>query len=152
MTGQPVSDDAFLTTLRAAIDRYFAAVDRWESVYRQYYRMPGIAMPSDDVAAEQREFESHRRELEALLPRARSLCGRYGQPDVFAGLLHARPGHYSPQERTDSAIGRSERGAVLACLFELGVASRGAAAGIRVEPTAEVHRPSLIERIVALLS
>jgi hypothetical protein len=30
------SEQEFLATLRVAIDRYFAAVDQWESVYSRY--------------------------------------------------------------------------------------------------------------------
>ncbi len=68
------SDREFLAALRAAIERYFAVVDQWESAYFRYYRMPDTAQRSGDLAGEQREFENARRALELLLPRARVLA------------------------------------------------------------------------------
>jgi hypothetical protein len=91
-TSVAASELEFLATLRAAIDRYFAVVDQWESAYFRYYRMPDAARRSGDLAAEQRKFENERRALEPLLPRARGLCFKYGQPDVFAGLPWSRSG------------------------------------------------------------
>src|SRR5580658_4134760 len=89
MAAAVASDQEFVAALRDAIGRYFAAVDRWESVYCQYYRLPGGALkPSSDLVAERREFEHRRRDLEELLPRARSLCFKYGQRDVFTGLRY----------------------------------------------------------------
>jgi hypothetical protein len=138
------SEQEFLAKLRAAIDRYFAAVDQWESVYFRYYRMPD-AGPRSDMAGEQREFENARSALEPLLPRARGLCFKYGQADVFGGLTRAALGHHAPQHRTDSAISRGERGAIMACLIEMSVASREPDATQSPAPA-----PSLLERIVAL--
>src|SRR5580704_15769185 len=112
-TPAPVSDGEFLVALRAAIDRYFAAVDQWEAAYFRYYRMPDAAQRSGDLTEEQRAFENERRALELLLPRARFLCFRYGQSDVFGGLTWAALGHHAPQHRTDSAISRGERRAVM---------------------------------------
>jgi hypothetical protein len=137
----------FLAALRAAIDSYFAAVDQWESAYFRYYRMPDAAQRSGDMAGEQREFENARRALEPLLPRARGLCFKYGQPDVFGGLTRAALGHHAPQQRTDSAISRGERGAVMACLIELSVACREPAGTEAPEPGRE---RSLLDRIVGL--
>jgi hypothetical protein len=147
LSSEPASDREFLAALRAAIERYFAVVDQWESAYFRYYRMPEAAQRSGDLAGEQREFENARRALELLLPRARALCFRYGQPDTFAGLPWVALGHHAPQHRTDSAISRGERGAVMACLIELSVACREPAA---TQPSVPIPAPSLLDRIVSL--
>jgi hypothetical protein len=152
MTHDSTSDQEFVGALRDAIGRFFAAVDSWESAYRRYYRMPGAAKPSGDLEAEQREFEYRRRRLAELLPRARSLCFQCGQPDIFAGLLHVYLGQFAPQERTDSAIGRAERGAIMACLIELSVACREAEAGSQANLHTPVRKPSLLDRILEFLS
>jgi hypothetical protein len=144
-----VSDTEFVAVLVAVVGNYFAAVDQWESAYRRYYRMPGATAASSDMAAEQRQFEGRRRELRRLLPRARFLCLKYGRSDVFAGLPHVSLGQYAPQQRSDSAIGRSERSAVAACLNELGVLCREADAGLSLASETPPTRPSLIDRIVA---
>ena len=151
MAQAPVSDLEFLAVLRNAVDRYFAAVDAWELVFRRFYRLPGAAKVSADLAAEQREFEARRRDLAELVPRARHLCQRFNQSDIFAGLTHVSLGEYAPQERTESAVGNSERGAVMACLIELTVACRGEAAGLPPSRPAD-EKPSLLERIVSFLS
>lgn len=144
-TPELASEPEFLAALRGAIDRYFAAVDQWESAYFRYYRMPDAARRSGDLAEEQRQFENERRALELLLPRARSLCSKYGQPDVFGGLSWVALGHHAPQQRTDSAISRGERGAVMACLIELSVACREPEG---TQPPAPER--SLLDRIVGL--
>jgi hypothetical protein len=141
------SDLEFLAALRVAIERYFAAVDQWESAYFRYYRMPDASQRSGDLAREQREFENERRALELLLPRARGLCFKYGQPDHFAGLPWVALGHHAPQQRTDSAISRGERGAVMACLIELSVACREPE---DTQPPVPIAGSSLLNRIVAL--
>jgi hypothetical protein len=145
------SDREFLALLAAAIDDYIAAVDRWESTSARYYRMPGIAIPSGDLAAEQREFEARRRQLEPLLPRARALCFNYGRPDVFAGLPRVSLGQHAPQHRIDSAIARGERNAVMACLMELSADCREAEAGFDAAAGRDIPRPSWLDRIAGLL-
>jgi len=142
------SDLEFVGILRDAVDRYFAAVDDWESAYRRYYRLPGASGVSGDLVVEQREFEQRRRVLAELLPRARAVCFKYGQSDIFSGLLHASLGEFAPQERSDSAIGRGERGATMACLIELNVACREAKAGL---PSVPARKPSLLDRIIDFL-
>jgi len=146
-----VSDREFVGVLRDAIGRYFAAVDDWESAYRRYYRLPGAARPSGDLVTEQREFENRRRTLAELLPRARSLCFQYGKSDIFAGLMHVSLGEFAPQERSDSAIGRGERGAVMACLIELSVECREADARSQAGIDAPDRKPSLLDRIIDFL-
>src|SRR5690349_24780603 len=106
---ESLPDHDFVASLRSAIERYLSAVDRWEAAYQKYYRMPGSSRVSDDVEAEHREYTERRRELEEHLPRARRLCLKHGLRDPFAGLVRISLGRYSPQERSDSAIGRSER-------------------------------------------
>ena len=144
---QPASDLEFLAALRAAVDRYLAAVDQWESAYFRYYRMPDASQRSGDLADEQREFDNGRRALGLLLPRARGLCFKHGQPDVFGGLTWAALGHHPPQQRTDSAISRGERGAVMACLIELNVACREPE---DAQPPMRIPDRSLLDRIVSL--
>ena len=115
-----ISDPEFVTGLRAATERYLSAVDQWEKAYRKYYRLPGYAAKiSGDLEAEQREYGERRRELEALLPRARRLCHKHGLPEPFSGLLRISLGRYAPQQRVDSAIGRNERSVVTKCLVDL---------------------------------
>jgi hypothetical protein len=142
-----ISDQDFLDTLRGAVDRYFAAVDKWEAAWRRYYRMPGVATPSADLEGEQREFEARRQELSEMLPRARSLCYKHGKADVFSGLPYTSLGERAPQLRADSAIGRGERGAVTACLIELSILCREADCGFT---DGEKKPASLIDRIIGL--
>ena len=71
-------DREFVEALRAAVQSYLEAVDRWEDAYRQYYRMPGSApILSSDMEAVQHDYEAQRRALEPLLPRAHRLCLRH---------------------------------------------------------------------------
>jgi hypothetical protein len=121
----PVSDGAFIEGLRPAIERYLNAVDQWEAAYQKYYRLPTFgSVISDDLKSEQREYDERRRELAEMLPRARRLCLKHGLQEPFSGLLRISLGRYAPQERMDSAIGRSERSIVTKCLVELGEACR----------------------------
>jgi hypothetical protein len=116
-----MSDREFVAHLRAAVDNYLGAVDKWEAAFQNYYRLPGF---SDDLEAEHREYCARRRELEALLPRARRLCLKYQLREAFSGLLRISLGRYAPQVRTDSAISRGERNAVAECLVDLSAASQ----------------------------
>jgi hypothetical protein len=115
-----VSDRDFVAALRAGVGQYLSAVDQWEAAYQKYYRLPGYAgRNAGDVQAEEQAYNERRRELEALVPRARRLCLRYGLKEPFSSLLRISLGRYAPQERMDSVIGRSERTAVAKCLVEL---------------------------------
>jgi hypothetical protein len=71
------------------------------------------------MEAEHRDYSQRRRELEALLPRARRLCLKHRLRDPLGGLMRVSLGRFAPQQRTDSAIGRGERNAVSECLLEL---------------------------------
>src|SRR5258708_26722847 len=103
------SGQEFVDKLRAAVVRCLAAVDRWEAAYQRYYRMPGWAeRVSADMEAEQREYETQRRTLEEMAPRARRLCLKHQLRDPFAGLLRISLGRHAPQHRVESAIGRTE--------------------------------------------
>jgi hypothetical protein len=118
-----MGDREFTLELRDAVNRYFAAVDAWETAYQKYYRLPGYAdQVSDDLAAEHAEYLESRGRLEALLPRARGLCFKYGLRDPFPNLVRVSLGQHAPQQRDTSAIGRSERMAVTDCLMELSAA------------------------------
>lgn len=121
---KPVSDLDFLEALRAAVNRYLGAVDQWEAAYQKYYRLPGYASKAGDLAAEEREYNLRRSELEAFLPRARRLCLKYEIDNPFSGLLRITLGRFSPQQRLDSAIGRNERSRVTKSLLELTDACR----------------------------
>lgn len=120
-----IPDGAFVDALRTATERYLQAVDRWESAYQKYYRLPGFGGKiSDDLESEQREYEACRRELEQMVPRARRLCLKHQLREPFSGLLRISLGQYAPQQRQDSAIGRSERSQATECLVDLHEACR----------------------------
>jgi len=143
-----ISDREFVAGLRSAVSRYLAAVDEWEAAYQKYYRMPGFASRAgDDLQVEQRAYDERRRELEALLPRARRLCLKHQMKEPFSGLLRMSLGRYSPQERMDSVIGRNERNVVSKCLVELSDACQE---WPEESSEAEVERDkgSLLRRIV----
>jgi len=121
-----VPEREFVDTLRAAIQSYLEAVDRWEAAYRMYYRMPGsIPTLSADMEPVQRNYEAQRRVLESLAPRTHRLCLKHRLQNPIPGLLRASLGAYAPQQRIDSAIGRSERNAVTECLMQLADACSG---------------------------
>jgi hypothetical protein len=118
-TENHISDRDFVANLRTAVDAYLGAVDRWEAAFSRHYRMPDSQRVSADMEAEQRDYEERRRELEAMLPRARRLCLKQDRRDPFSGLVRVSLGQFAPQQRVDSVIGRGERNAVSVCLFEL---------------------------------
>lgn len=118
-TNTPTPDREFVALLRAAVDAYLGAVDRWETAFHKHYRMPDSQKVSPDMASEQRDYDQQRRQLQALLPRARRLCLKHDLRDAFSGLLRVSLGQFAPQQRTDSAIGRGERNTVSVCLLEL---------------------------------
>ena len=74
---------------------------------------------SADLEAEQREYQTQRRTLEEMLPRARRLCLKHQLRDPFAGLLRISLGRHAPQHRVESAIGRNERNTATDCLVRL---------------------------------
>src|SRR5258706_15341881 len=149
-----LSDQEFVDSLRTAVVRYLAGVDRWEAAYQRYYRMPGWAEKvSADLEAEHREYETQRRTLEEMLPRARRLCLKYQLRDPFAGLLRLSLGRHAPQHRLESAIGRNERTAATDCLVRLSEECRvwepeipGSEAQTDSEP--QPDKPSLFKRLV----
>lgn len=115
-----LTDLEFVENLRASVVRYLAGVDRWEAAYQRYYRMPGrTERVSADLEAEQSEYETQRRALEEMLPRARRLCHKHQVRDPFTGLLRISLGRHPPQHRVESAIGRNERNTVTDCLVRL---------------------------------
>jgi hypothetical protein len=146
----PIPDGEFVASLRVAIERYLGAVDQWEKGYQKYYRMPGQAAKiTADLESEHRDYCARRRELEAMLPRARRLCLKHQVRDGFHGLLRIDLGRYAPQHRVDSAIGRNERNDVTRCLLEL----NGACQEWEMEPNATFDQPepekgSLLRRLV----
>lgn len=81
-------DHEFVAELRQVVERYLSAVDHWDEAYQKYYRLPGFASRvSDDLQEEQREYEVCRRDLAAMLPRARRLCLKHRLREPFSGLL-----------------------------------------------------------------
>ncbi|HEY1241662.1 MAG TPA: hypothetical protein VGF16_13945 [Bryobacteraceae bacterium] len=145
---QPATDHELVVRLRAATEAYLNAVDQWETAFQKYYRMPGAPTVSDDVEPEQREYEARKRELAALLPRARRLCLKHQLSDPFSGLLRISLGRYAPQERVDPVIGRSERGLVAECLARLDDACRDWQAELAAaEPHAQ--RRSWLRRLIS---
>lgn len=145
----PTSDLEFVSNLRTAVDAYLGAVDRWEAAFHKHYRMPDSQRVSTDMDAEQRDYNQRRRELQALLPRARRLCLRHDQRDPFSGLLRVSLGQFAPQQRTDSAIGRGERNTVAVCLLELNEACTewpAEASGSNQEP--KPRNRSLLGRVL----
>jgi hypothetical protein len=119
-TATQISDREFVSDLRTAVDAYLDTVDQWEAAFRKYYRMPGCSEKiSADMDAEQRDYNQRRRELEALLSKARRLCLKHRLRDPFGNLMRVSLGRFAPQQRTDSAIGRGERSAVSVCLMQL---------------------------------
>jgi hypothetical protein len=122
---EPKPDHQFLEDLRTAVGAYLAAVDAWEAAYQKYYRLPGYASKiGDDLAAEQRQFEVTRSQLEESLPRARRICFQHNLRDPWGNLIRVSLGQYTPQERAGSAIGRNERLAVTQCMMEMAAACR----------------------------
>jgi hypothetical protein len=113
-------DQEFVHRLRATVIAYLNAVDGWETAYRKFYRMPGPKADSAaDMRAEQSEYDTQRRALAALLPRARQLCLKHRLRDPLANLLRASLGQDTPRQQTVSAISRNERNAVADCLLQL---------------------------------
>jgi hypothetical protein len=121
----PVSDRQFALELREVLRAFLRAVDAWEAGYRKYYRMPGrTGIVSADLREEWQKYLESRRRLEAMTPRARGLCFKYGLRDPWVPLLKASLGEHAPQQRDSSAIGRGERNAVNECVVELIAASQ----------------------------
>jgi hypothetical protein len=114
------SDREFVAELRAATDRYLAAVDAWEAAYRKYYRLAVPARKiSSDLEEPEKVFAASRKRLTLMVPRARGLCFKHGLRDVWTGLVRSSLGQYAPQERPESAISRMERQHVGECLILL---------------------------------
>jgi hypothetical protein len=149
-----LSDQEFVDNLRAAVERYLAGVDRWEAGYQRYYRMPGRAeRVSPDLEAEQREYETQRRILDEMLPRARRLCHKHQLRDPFTGLLRISLGRHAPQHRVESAIGRNERNTATDCLVRLSEQCRvweseSPESQIQADSEPQPGKQSLLKRLV----
>ena len=114
----PISDREFVAGLRLAVDRYFRAVDDWETAYRKYYRLPDPrGKTPSDLAAEQAAYDSARRRLAGMIPRARGLSFRHGLRDPWTGIMRSPLGQSTPQDRYSSAISRAERTQAIECLL-----------------------------------
>jgi len=116
----PVSDREFVADLRQAVDGYFRAVDAWEAAYRKYYRLPDPkGKTPSDLGEQQAAYDSARKRLASLVPRARGLSFRHGLRDPWTGLMRSPLGQSTPQDRYSSAISRAERTQVIECLLVL---------------------------------
>jgi hypothetical protein len=116
----PVSDREFVADLRLAVDRYFRAVDEWEAAYRKYYRLPDPkGKTPSDLAEQQAAYESAKRQLNAMVPRARGLSFRHGLRDPWTGIMRSKLGQSTPQDRYSSAISRAERTQAIEVLLVL---------------------------------
>jgi hypothetical protein len=116
----PVSDREFVADLRLAVDRYFRAVDEWEAAYRKYYRLPDPkGKTPSDLAEQQAAYDSAKRQLNAMVPRARGLSFRHGLRDPWTGIMRSKLGQSTPQDRYSSAISRSERTQAIEVLLVL---------------------------------
>jgi len=83
-----VPDHAFVADFRSAVERYFEAVDQWETAYRRYYRQPDCGEKvSADLETEHSGYCARRRELEQMLPRARRLCLKHGLREPWWGQM-----------------------------------------------------------------
>jgi hypothetical protein len=155
-TIQVQSNLEFIQELRACVARYLKAVDAWEAEYHKYYR---LARPhqtvSPDLEEAQSAYVTARRELETLVPRARRLCAKYDQRDLWPGLLRIQLGAHAPQTKIASAFGRSERIAIADCLANLEMqsgeqemkAEAKAEAIPEPAPPAKPHR-NLLQRVI----
>ena len=119
-TTQTALDSEFLSNLVNWVERYFRAVDEWETEYQKFSRLAGAQrrVPANLEDA-QREFVSARQDLEAAIPRARWLCRKFEIRDPWPGLLLVGLGSETAQAHGGSAIGRNERIAVRDCLRDL---------------------------------
>ena len=134
----PVSDREFVADLRQAVDRYFRAVDEWEAAYRKYYRLPDPHGKSpSDLMEQQAVYDSARRRLAALVPRARGLSFRHGLRDPWTGIMRSPLGQSTPQDRFSSAISRAERTQAIECL-------QAPAESYAELPSAEASPPCLL--------
>jgi hypothetical protein len=103
----------------------------------------------------QSAYVTARRELETLVPRARRLCAKYDQRDLWPGLLRIQLGAHAPQTKIASAFGRSERIAIADCLANLEMqcgeqemkAEAKAEAIPEPAPPAKPHR-NLLQRVI----
>jgi hypothetical protein len=147
---KPVPDREFIAGLRQAAEEYIRAVDDWEAAYQKYYRLadPMGKVPSD-MEEQQRAYDSARRRLSAMMPRARGLCYKYGLRDPWTGLLRSELGRFAPQERDASALSRAERTQVIECLIMLAERSaEGAGASRDPFPPPPPDRRSLLRKVL----
>ena len=137
------TDREFVLQLRDAVQRYLVTVDAWEAAYQKYYRLPGYAARvNDDLAKEHADYVAARRSLEAMLPRARGLCFKYGLRDPFPTLVRITLGEHAPQQRDTSALGRSERMAVTDVLMQLACACQEFPTAQREEAPSPQRQPN----------
>ena len=141
----PVSHREFVADLREAVERYLRSVDEWEKAYRKYYRLPDPrGKTPSDLTEQQAVYDSARKNLAALIPRARGLSFRHGLRDPWTGLMRSPLGQSTPQDRYSSAISRAERTQAIECLLVL------AEAYAELPPSKEPPPPprSLLRRLL----
>jgi len=140
----PVSDREFVAELRQAVERYFRAVDDWETAYRKYYRLPDPrGKTPSDLLEQQAAYDAARAHLAGMVPRARGLSFRHGLRDPWTGLMRLTLGQTTPQDRYSSALSRAERTKAIECLLELAEACAEippVEKGVRVESRGFLRR------------
>ena len=141
------NDGDFVEQLRFAAQRYFDAIDAWETAYQKYYRLPTPGSVSSDMEAEHRQYVAAREQLQAMVPNARRLCMKHSLRDPWPALLHINLESTAPQAGGAPAIGRSERLLVTRCLDELESASRPMDAPPREAPGSPQGRRNIFQRI-----
>lgn len=109
----------FVEQLRDTVQRYLQAVDEFETAHGKYYRLSSPERVSADLGPFHQNYLRARKELEALIPRARQLSKKHGLADPWSGLMHVRLGARAPQEGYGSAIGQGERTLIARCLAAL---------------------------------
>src|SRR5215831_19336909 len=102
--------------LRDCSQRYFQAVDAWETAHQKYYRLPTAGAPSPDLEPFHQEYLATRQRLQQCLPDAHRLCLKYNVRNPWNAILHIKLGSTAPQNGSASAIGRAERALVVQCL------------------------------------
>lgn len=145
----------FLTALRAALTRYFGAVDAWERAYRSQYRLVAHGQVSADLEPLHSQYREARRELEELIPQATRLCRRYHLREPWNPILLITLGATPPQSaQWTSAIGHGERTLVRKCLEDLETHIAGGGKASPQPPTSTVNvsvnipRTGLLGRIL----
>ena len=153
MTPTSASEFEFLGTLRTGIERYFAAVDQWESAYFRYYRMPDASRQSGDLDGEGGADSENARSRSRRNFVAAACPGPLLQANWTARRLRGfPPGRRSAMRSAPSNAPIPPSAAakpwlVMACVIELSVACREPEG---TQPPVPNPGRSLLDRIFGL--